>query len=103
MLVLFGETSAANTACFIPIYFIPLLFQFVRRDSALEAGVRLMPYVAFLVFMCVANGVIMSSTGYYFPWYVGSGILTVIGAALMYTVDENSSTARIYGYSILVS
>ena len=102
MLILFAETSAASTACFIPIYFIPLLFQFVRSDSALEAGVRLMPYVVFLVFMCVANGAVMSATGYYFPWYLGSGIFTVIGSALMYTVDDMSSTARIYGYSILL-
>lgn len=102
MLILFAETSAASTACFIPIYFIPLLFQFVRSDSALEAGVRLMPYLIFLVVLCVANGAIMSATGYYFPWYIGSGIFTVIGAALMYTVDEHSSTGSIYGYSILL-
>ena len=102
MLVLFAETSAASTACFIPIYFIPLLFQFVRSDSALEAGVRLLPYVVFLVVMCVANGAIMSAIGYYMPWYLGSGIFTVIGSALMYTVDEHSSAARIYGYSVLL-
>ena len=102
MLVLFAETSAASTACFIPIYFIPLLFQFVRNDSALEAGVRLMPYVVFLVLMCVANGAVMSATGYYMPWYLGSGIVTVIGSALMYTVDQNSSVARVYGYSVLL-
>lgn len=103
MLVLFAETSAAATACFIPIYFIPLLFQFVRSDSALEAGVRLLPYVVFLVVMCVANGAIMSATGYYMPWYLGSGIFTVVGSALMYTVDQYSSVARIYGYSVLLA
>lgn len=103
MLVLFAETSAASTACFIPIYFIPLLFQFVRSDSALEAGVRLLPYVVFLVVMCVANGGIMSATGYYMPWYLAGGIFTVIGSALMYTVDQYSSVARVYGYTILLA
>lgn len=103
MLVLFAETACGAAATFLPIYFIPLFFQFVRNDSALEAGVRLLPFVVFLVVLCVANGAIMSITGYYFPWYLGGGVFTLIGAALMYTVNMDSSTARIYGYSILLA
>lgn len=102
MIILFSETAAASTATFLPIYFIPLFFQFVRNDSALEAGVRLLPLVCFLVFGCVANGAIMSATGYYFPWYIGGGILSVIGAALLYTVDEGTTTGKVYGYSIII-
>lgn len=45
----------------------------------------------------------MSITGYYFPWYVVGGVFTLIGAALMYTVNNGSSTARVYGYSILLA
>ncbi|KAL8979584.1 MAG: hypothetical protein Q9177_006103, partial [Variospora cf. flavescens] len=103
MLVLFVETACASTATFLPIYFIPLFFQFVRNDSALDAGVRLLPFVVFLVVVCVANGAIMSITGYYFPWYIAGGVFTLVGGALMYTVDNESSTARVYGYSILVA
>lgn len=102
MIILFSETASASTGTFLPIYFIPLYFQFVRNDSALEAGVRLLPLVCFLVFGCVLNGAVMSATGYYFPWYIGGGLLTVIGSALLYTVDEGTSTGKIYGYSILV-
>ena len=102
MILLFIEMASASTAAFIPIYFIPLFFQFVDNDSALEAGVRLLPYVFMLVLFCVANGGIMSATGYYMPWYLGGAILTVIGSALMYTVDIHSSTSRIYGYSVLI-
>ena len=101
MLILFAETASASAATFLPIYFIPLFFQFVHSDSALEAGVRLLPFVVFLIVFCVANGAIMSSTGYYFPWYVIGGAFSIIGGALMYTVDINSKTANIYGYSIL--
>ncbi|KAL8929700.1 MAG: hypothetical protein Q9172_000379 [Xanthocarpia lactea] len=103
MLILFAETACASTATFLPIYFIPLFFQLIRGDSALEAGVRLLPYVVFLVVACVANGAIMSFQGYYFPWYVIGGAFSVTGAALMYTVNYDSSTARIYGYTILLA
>ncbi|KAL9008344.1 MAG: hypothetical protein Q9173_006520 [Seirophora scorigena] len=103
MVVLFAETACAGTATFLPIYFIPLFFQFVRNDSALDAGVRLLPFVVFLVVVCVANGAIMSITGYYFPWYIVGGAFTLIGGALMYTVGNESSPARVYGYSILLA
>lgn len=103
MVVLFAETACGSTATFLPIYFIPLFFQFVRNDSALDAGVRLLPFVVFLVIVCVANGAIMSITGYYFPWYIVGGAFTLIGGALMYTVDIESSPARVYGYSILLA
>ncbi|KAL9126928.1 MAG: hypothetical protein Q9217_004104 [Psora testacea] len=101
MLMLFAATACGSTATFLPIYFIPLFFQFVRNSSALAAGVHLLPFVCVLVFMCVANGGIMSATGYYMPWFLAGGILTVIGDALLYTVDESSSKSTIYGYSVL--
>ena len=43
----------------------------------------------------------MSATGYYMPWYLWGGILTVIGDALLYTVNDSTSKGAIYGYSIL--
>ena len=102
LVLLFALTAAAITALMVPIYFVPLYFQFVKADSALMAGVRLLPLVAFLVFAVVLNGVLMSLLGYYMPWYLFGGVFTVVGSALMYTVDENSSVARVYGYTILL-
>lgn len=102
MVLLFALTACAVTTVFVPIFFVPLFFQFVKNDSALMAGVRLLPFVALLVFAVVLNGVLMSKYGYYMPWYVFGGIFTVIGSALMYTVDQNSSPARIYGYTVIL-
>lgn len=101
MLVLFGSTACASTVTFIPIYFIPLFFQFVRSSSALGAGVHLLPYVCVMVLTCIANGGIMSATGYYSPWFLFGGVLSVIGETLLYTVSETSSTSAVYGYSVL--
>lgn len=36
------------------------------------------------------------------PWYTLGGSLTLVGAALMYTVDQNTSEARIYGYLVIM-
>ncbi|EHK98769.1 putative HC-toxin efflux carrier TOXA [Glarea lozoyensis 74030] len=96
VLILFAMTSAGGTAIFIPIYMIPVFFQFVHNDSALEAGVRLLPFIMLMIFAVISNGAIMSATGYYMPWYTAGGTFVIIG------VDIDTSTAAIYGYTILV-
>lgn len=102
MLILFACMAAGATSVFVGLYFIPLYFQFVHGDSALKAGVRLLPLVAMLVFFCVANGAIMSMTGWYFPWYTAGGIFVVIAGALLFTVDQYTSPSKLYGYSVLL-
>ncbi|KAI9782502.1 MAG: hypothetical protein M1839_004988 [Geoglossum umbratile] len=102
MLTLFVMTASGGSVALIPVYFIPLFFQFVKQDSALEAAVRLLPFICLLVFTVFLNGAILSKYGLYMPWYLAGGVLVVIGGALMITIDDKTTTAQIYGYSILV-
>jgi len=102
MLILFAETSCAACGVVVPLYMIPLFFQFTRTDGALEAGVRLLPYICLMVFFCIFNGAILSKYGYYMPWYLFGGIFMTVGAALMYTVKAQSSNSAVYGYSSLI-
>ncbi|KAH9208866.1 major facilitator superfamily domain-containing protein [Leptodontidium sp. 2 PMI_412] len=102
ILILFAMTSAGGTAIFLPIYMVPIFFQFTRNDTALEAGVRLLPFIFLMVFAVIGNGAILSAYGYYMPWYTLGGILVVTGGALMYTIDVDTSVSRVYGYSIVV-
>ncbi|KAJ5148571.1 hypothetical protein N7448_000149 [Penicillium atrosanguineum] len=102
MWLLFALMCSASTCVFIPTYYIPLYFQFVKGDSALTAAVRLLPFICLMVVSGFANGGLMSKFGYYTPWYLAGGILTTIGGALMSTIDENSSNSLVYGYSILI-
>jgi hypothetical protein len=102
MLILFAMTAAGGTAIFIPIYMIPLFFQFTRSDSAFESGVRLLPFIILMIFAVISNGAILSAYRYYMPWYTVGGLLVLTGGALMYTVDDMTSVARVYGYTILI-
>jgi hypothetical protein len=102
MLILFAETSCAACGVVVPLYMIPLFFQFTRTDGALQAGVRLLPYICLMVFFCIANGAVLSKYGYYMPWYLFGGVLTTVGAALLYTVTADSSNSTVYGYSTLI-
>ena len=102
VLILFCATAAGGACAFVPIYMVPLFFQLTRDNSALDAGVRLLPLIVFLVFFTFMNGGLMAKAGYYMPWFLAGGIFVVIGSALMFTVNQDTSTAKIYGYTIIL-
>lgn len=103
MCILFAQIAACSACIFIPVYFIPLFFQFVRSDSALEAGVRLLPFVCVGVFGAMVNGAVMERYGLYMPWFTIGGVLVTIGGSLLYTIDINTSAGRVYGYSVITA
>jgi hypothetical protein len=103
MILLHIATACAGAALFVPIFYIPLLFQFSRGDSGLQAAVRLLPFIMIDIAAIMGSGIVMPLVGYYYPFFIIFGIFTTIGSALMYTVTSSTSTAAIYGYSILIA
>ncbi|KAF1963165.1 efflux pump antibiotic resistance protein [Byssothecium circinans] len=99
--VLFAQMASAQVVVTVPIYFIPLYFQFARGQAALQSGVNLLPFVLLLVFAVMLNGAMMAKIGYYMPWYLVGSSMALAGSALLYTIDLETSRANIYGYSIL--
>ncbi|KAK3168685.1 hypothetical protein OEA41_005133 [Lepraria neglecta] len=83
-------------------YYIPLFFQFLLGDGPLQAGIRLLPFIIFMVLFSMLNGALMPKLGYVTPWYSFSSAMILIGSALMYTVNTNTLTSNLYGYTILV-
>ncbi|KAK4178432.1 putative toxin efflux carrier [Triangularia setosa] len=103
VLILFSVTAASGASAFVPIYFVPLFFQFTREDGPLQAGVRLLPLIVVMVVTIIANGALMAKFGYYMPWYTFGGLFAVTGSALMYTVTQDTSESAIYGYTVLIA
>lgn len=93
--LLFVITAAGNCAAFIPIYYIPLYFQFTRGDAALKAAVRLLPLICTISATILVNGALMSKFGYYQPWYVGGNVLILIGGVLFCMCLKNNHWTRI--------
>ncbi|KAL9595947.1 MAG: hypothetical protein Q9219_006138 [cf. Caloplaca sp. 3 TL-2023] len=92
----------ASGILFGAAYYIPLYFQFTQGDSPLAAAVRLLPFIFMVATFALLNGAIMSKTGYYMPWYIFGGCLTLIGSTLMFTVQPSTTPAKVYGYTILI-
>jgi hypothetical protein len=81
-LVLHVLAAACNASLFIPIYYIPIYFQFTRGDTALDSAVRLLPLIIILVVFILSNGFLMSKLGFYWPWYLVGAALALIANVL---------------------
>ena len=103
MVLLFIATACAGTCLFVPIFYVPLFFQFTNGDSGLDSAVRLLPFIFVFIFVVMAQGVLMPKLGYYYPFYIIAGVLTTIGGALMYTVKSTTSASAIYGFTVLIA
>ncbi|KAJ6437483.1 glucose-methanol-choline (gmc) oxidoreductase [Purpureocillium lavendulum] len=106
MIVLFLTMMLAAFGSFIGFYYLPLYYQFTRGTSPVETSIHLLPFMLFLVAFNLVNGQYMGRTGYYNPWYIAGSALELISGILLWknnTADENTSNAKIYGYTIILS
>ncbi|KAK0725996.1 major facilitator superfamily transporter [Lasiosphaeris hirsuta] len=92
----------SNIAIFVPIFYIPVYFQFTRGDSAIEAAVRLLPLIAVVSVALVGQGFFMVRWGYAWPWYTVGASLGLAGTVMLYVADLSTSEAYIYGAEVLV-
>ncbi|KAL7912482.1 major facilitator superfamily domain-containing protein [Trichoderma velutinum] len=99
--LLYMAMSANSATLFVFLYFFPIYFQFVHNDTALEAAVRLLPYVIIMVTFNFAAGHLLSKVKRYMPIYVISGLLLTIGGSLMVAyLKPSTSISVIYGLSV---
>lgn len=83
VLILFSVTATSGASAFIPIYFVPIFFQFARGDGPLDDRIRLLPFIALMVVTVFVNGALLPK-GWYITWYTAGGNLVAIGSALIY-------------------
>ncbi len=103
MVLLFVATGGASAAVAVTLYFVPLFFQFTRGDNALDAAVRLLPFICVYIFSVMFAGGLLPKVGWYTPWYTVGGALILIGGALMYTIGVDTTPQQVYGYEALIA
>lgn len=102
LLLLYICMACGGASLFVAIYYLPLYFQYVHGDDGTMSAVRLLPFVCFYIASILLVGYLMPKTGYYMVWYLVSGILITVGAALMYTVHADTAVGSIYGFSVIL-
>ncbi|KUJ24095.1 MFS general substrate transporter [Mollisia scopiformis] len=83
------------------IYYLPLWFQAIEGNSAVQSGIHLLPMVLSIVVGSILTGFLTSRVGYYTPFLLFGICVTAIGAGLLNTLDIHSSEGQWIGYQIL--
>ncbi|KAK4061646.1 uncharacterized protein Triagg1_10188 [Trichoderma aggressivum f. europaeum] len=101
LVLLYIATGSAGAAQGVVLYYTPLFFQFTKGDSPLQAAVRLLPFICVFIVFVMAAGATLPIVGRYNLYYFAGGCFILIGGALLCTIDETTSTSKIYGYEAL--
>ncbi|KAJ9134321.1 MFS general substrate transporter [Pleurostoma richardsiae] len=83
------------------LYYLPIWFQAIKGDSAVESGIHLLPQVIALVLASVVTGVLTSRIGYYTPFLLFGICIAAVGAGLLNTLGINTTVGQWIGYQIL--
>ncbi|KAL5316077.1 hypothetical protein ACEPPN_016954 [Leptodophora sp. 'Broadleaf-Isolate-01'] len=70
-------------------------------QTAIASGVNTLPFIAFFALGSMMSGGIIGKTRVFQPFLLVGGLLATVGAALLYTVDLNSSKARYLGPQVV--
>ena len=83
------------------IYYLTVLFQAAKDDSAIHAGVSTIPLVLSLAIMSIVAAICTEKIGYYVPAMLLSPVLCSIGAGLLSTLSPSSGHNAWIGYQVL--
>ncbi|KAL4738264.1 major facilitator superfamily domain-containing protein [Aspergillus similis] len=90
------------TGCLLnSTYYLPLYFQAVRNSTPIMSGVDLLPSIVGSMLFAVISGILVGRVGYYLPFAVASGALTMLGTGLLITLTPTTAVARWVGFQIL--
>ncbi|KAF7516842.1 hypothetical protein PCG10_001744 [Penicillium crustosum] len=90
----------ANLANFQILFYLPIYFQAVHGMSAIKSGVYCLPFMAFYTCGAIVSGILVGKTRFLQPIEFISGLIAVLGAALIYCIDINTSKAWYIGAQI---
>ncbi|KAK3390612.1 major facilitator superfamily domain-containing protein [Podospora didyma] len=86
---------------FLLSYFIPIYFQAIKGETALQSGLDTIPLILPNVIGILFAGFGTSKIGYYVPFIYLAVVLAPIGAGLLSTLGPSTTTAQWIGYQIL--
>ncbi|SLM39060.1 mfs multidrug [Lasallia pustulata] len=83
------------------VYYLPIWFQAIDGNSAVESGIHLLPMVMPIVVASIITGQLVSRIGYYTPFMIFGVCLTAIGAGLLTTLEIHTSEGKWIGFQIV--
>lgn len=91
-----------NGPNFLFIYYLPIYFQSVRGQNAIESGVNILPAVCFFALGSLCSGGLIGRIGHWQPFLPAGALLSVVGSALLYSLDADTSPAWYLGSQVVL-
>ncbi|VBB80050.1 Putative transporter [Podospora comata] len=89
-------------AGFFPlVYYLALYFQAVQGDTAVTAGIKLLPLLISVVITSVATGGLVTVVGYYNPFILPCMVLFATGTGMITTFSLTTPFSAWFGYQVL--
>ncbi|KAK6535356.1 hypothetical protein TWF694_001818 [Orbilia ellipsospora] len=93
--------SFLSMAIYTHIFYLPFYFQAVLGTSAVQSGIRCIPYLISVTVASIIVGGSVTAIGYYTPFMWASAAIFTVGAGLLHTLNLNSSSGKWIGYQIV--
>ncbi|KAH8429264.1 MDR family MFS transporter [Aspergillus melleus] len=90
----------ANLANFQILFYLPIYFQSIHGMSAIQSGVYSLPFMAFYTFGAVLSGILVGKTRLLQPLQLASGLIAILGAALIFCIEVNTPKSWYIGAQI---
>ena len=103
LVLLYIGTAGTSAVLNVNIYYLPLYFQFTNGVGPIEVAVRLLPFVCLIIFSSLLSGAFLPKFNLYAAWYFASGIIALVGSALLVRISASTPARDIYGYEVLVA
>jgi len=83
------------------IFYLSFYFQAVQGTSAVQSGIRTIPYLASNVVASIIAGAGITVVGWYKPFMITGAAVFTVGAGMIYKLDVGSNTGAWVGYQFL--
>jgi MFS family permease len=89
-----------GSALIIVTFYLPIWYQTVKSLSAIDSGIRMIPYFLSTVLFVITSGILVSKVGYYTPVLIVGTAFMIVGCGLLSTFRTSTSTAEAIGYQV---
>ena len=89
---------AFGSTLIILTFYLPIWFQAIKGQSAVSAGIRLLPYFLGTVVFVIGSGFLVSKVGYYTPVLIVGTAVLIVGCGLVTTFETDTNRGKWIGY-----
>ncbi|KAK6522217.1 hypothetical protein TWF281_002784 [Arthrobotrys megalospora] len=97
----FWQTLCIGSSMYIFVYFLPLWFQTIKGISAVDSGIRILPFMLSMVLGSIVSGAVTTRIGYYNPFAIVGSCIMAVGGGLLTTLQLDSGPGQWIGYQVV--